>query len=87
MVTVNEKTLMPLGVVIGACVVLVPVVFALGGRDAQQASLTTKVAEMEKDYKEDRKALAMQLEDIQKSIHELQWSAERIRETVDKREK
>jgi hypothetical protein len=83
MATLNEKTLLPIGIVFGGIVALVPVVFALGVKDAKQEQLAARVLQLEGDTKDDRKAVGMQLDQIQRSVHELQWSVEQLR--VDKK--
>lgn len=86
MATLNEKTLLPIGAVIGGLMAMVPALFALGAKNARDDAVAAKVVQLEADQKDDRKALFTEIQRLQTSVHELQWSVERLRsETVDKR--
>lgn len=84
MATLNEKTLLPIGAVIGGIAMLVPALFALGAKNARDDAVAAKVAALEVDQKDDRKAVFAELQKLGTNVHELQWSVERLREAVDK---
>lgn len=74
----DGKTLLPFGALVAGVSVFVPLVFAVGMKNARIDATESKVVQIEHDQKADRDAIMGELSGLKLQIREMQWSLDGV---------